>query len=251
TNLNTGHNLVGRLYGANDVVDEPEDAQGIVFAVSPDGNTAYLVAFTDLMEQHSVPTDFGWGYDFFATPTAWSNNLFETNANDEDGAVNTDRIIAADIAADSVDHKGGGTAAKECREYFKRNYQATVEKQETFDNYLKWEDTKGEWYLPSMQELAALMKVRDKINQKYLQGAPASDVANSIYFQAIGGEMNFAYWSSTECTSPANDTAHNFSKKYAWYDLPNSTNDNYVPKTWANEKGNGKIYVRPIRKVAL
>ncbi|MDE5762815.1 MAG: DUF1566 domain-containing protein [Bacteroidales bacterium] len=234
TNLNTGHQYVGSLYGRKGIVEDPEDAQGIVFAVSPDEKTAYLVAFTDLMEVNTVPTTgFNWGYDCFATPTAWSNNIFETGAKDKDGEKNTERIIAADTMK-------GGTAAQNCREYFKRNYQATVENQETFDEYLKWEDTKGDWYLPSMEELAALMKVRDKINQKYLQGAPASDVANKIYFQAIGGEMNFAYWSSTE---------HN--RQLAWYDLPASNNDNAVPKTWANEKGNGKIYVRPIRKVAL
>ena len=247
TDLNTGHQYVGRLYGADGLVDDPNEAQGIVFAVSPDGKTAYLVAFTDLMEQKEVlvqdmPPIFG--YAFYAIPTAWSENLFETGAKDKDGEVNTELIIAADTA-------NGGTAAQKCREYFKRNYRDTIFSQEDYDNDLRWEGTKGKWYLPSMQELAALMKVRDRINQKYLQGAPASDGANSIYFQAIGGELNFAYWSSTECTSPAYDTAHNFSKKYAWYDLPASNNDNYAPKTWGDEHGNGRIYVRPIRKVEL
>lgn len=248
TDLNTGHQYVGRLYGADGLVDDPNDAQGIVFAVSPDGNTAYLVAFTDLMQMFTVVyDDYGHvGYSSFAQEKAWSEKLFETGATDKDGEVNTDRIIK--MATDSA---YGATAAQECREYFKRNYQDTLRDQSIYDNDHKWESTQGKWYLPSMQELAALMKVRDKINQKYLQGAPASDGANSIYFQAIGGELNFAYWSSTECTSPAYDTAHNFSKKYAWYDLPASNDDNYAPKTWADEHGSGKLFVRPIRKVEL
>ncbi|MDE5544436.1 MAG: hypothetical protein K2I83_03385, partial [Bacteroidales bacterium] len=225
TNLNTGHQYVGRLYGMDDFVDEPNDAQGIVFAVSPKGDTAYLVAFTDLMVQRNLVYFDSFGgtglhreYTFYANPMAWSEKLFETGATNKDGEVNTDRIIK--IATDS---SYGATAAKACREYFKRSYSDTV-KQTDYNRDTKWESTKGKWYLPSMQELAALMKVMDRINQKYLQGAPASDAANKIYFQAIGNKSNldiegkdafFAYWSSTECTSPAKDTAHNFSKKYA------------------------------------
>lgn len=231
TDLNTGHEYVGRLYGADGLVDDPNDAQGIVFAVSPDGKTAYLVAFTDLMEVHRVvPVR---SYACFASPTAWSKNLFEAGAKDKDGEKNTDLIIAADTA-------NGGTAAQACREYFKRNYKDTTNGYAEYDNDLRWEVTKGKWYLPSMEELAALMKVRDRINQKYLQGAPASDGANSIYFQAIGGELDFGYWSSTE-----------YSRKYAWYDLPASNGDSYIPKTWSDEHGNGRLYVRPIRKVEL
>ncbi len=264
TDLNTGHQSVGRLYGANDFVDAPNDAQGIVFAVSPSGDSAYLVAFTDLMAQRDLVYFDTFGvtgepglhreYTFYAEPMAWSEKLFETGATYKDGRVNTDLIVK--IASDSA---YGKTAAKECREYFKRSYSSAVS-QEDYDNDIKWRETQGAWYLPSMQELAALMKVRDRINQKYLEGAPASDAANKIYFQAIGDKPNldidgknvaFAYWSSTECISPAYDTAHEFAKKYAWYDLPASNNDNYVPKTWADEGGEGFIYVRPIRKIAL
>ncbi len=259
TDLNTGHQYVGRLYGLNDFVDDPNEAQGIVFAVSPDGKTAYLVAFTDLMKQEDLVYEDASGnlhrdYTFYANPMAWSEKLFETGAIDKDGEKNTDLIVK--IASDSA---YGKTAAKECREYFKRSYSSAVS-QEDYDNDIKWRETQGAWYLPPMQELAALMKVRDRINQKYLEGAPASDAANKIYFQAIGDKPNldidgknvaFAYWSSTECISPAYDTAHEFAKKYAWYDLPASNNDNYVPKTWADEGGEGFIYVRPIRKIAL
>lgn len=244
TDLNTGHQYVGRLYGANGLVDSANDAQGIIFAVSPDGGTAYLVAFTDLMEV--APLDYldkdnkrFIGYSFFASPKEWSKSLFYANAKHKDGKENTNRIIQADIDADSVNHKGSGTAAQECREYFKRAYKDTVE-QSVYDNDTNWITTKGQWYLPSMEELAALMKVKDKINQMYLQGEPASDGANKIYFQAIGGELNFAYWSSTE-----------YDERYAWYDLPASNNDSYIPKTWSDEHGNGRIYVRPIRTVEL
>ena len=264
TDLKTGHQYVGRLYGADGFVDDPNKAQGIVFAVSPDEKTAYLVAFTDLMEQKNLSYDIFdpndstkiigvfRGYAFSANTVVWSNKLFEAGATDKDGEVNTERIIAADTA-------NGGTAAKKCREYYKRAYSAEVPR-DTYNNDTIWKFTQNKWYLPSMQELAALMKVRDRINQKYLQGTPASDAPNKIYFQAIGNKPNidingkdvsFAYWSSTECTSPVYDTAHNFSKKYAWYDLPASNNDNYAPKTWGDEGGEGRIYVRPIRKVAL
>lgn len=262
TDLNTGHQLVGRLYGVNGVVDDdkPNDAQGIVFAVSPNGKTAYLVAFTDLMEQKSL--DFSRpsggvfrGYGFSANPVAWSQKLFEVGATNKDGEVNTDLIVK--MAKDSA---YGATAAQACREYFKRAYKDTVARDE-YNNDTVWKEIhQGKWYLPSMEELAALMKVKDKINQKWLQGTPASDAANKIYFQAIGYKPNldidgknvaFAYWSSTECTSPSYDTAHEFSKKYAWYDLPDSNDDHYAPKTWANEGGEGRIYVRPIRKVEL
>ncbi len=247
TNLNTGHNLVGRLYGENGVVEEPNQAQGIIFAVSPKGDSAYLVSFTDLMEQKDLVYENASGlhrdYTFYARTVAWSEKLFEAGATDKDGAVNTDRIIK--MANDS---SYGATAAQECRDYFKRSYSDTVT-QNAYNRDTIWKSTKGQWYLPSMQELAALMKVKDKINQKYLQGVPASDAANKIYFQAIGNKPNldlegkdafFAYWSSTEK-----------GKEYAWYDLPASNNDNAVPKTWGDEGGEGRIYVRPIRKVAL
>ncbi|MDE7337710.1 MAG: hypothetical protein K2M92_00295, partial [Bacteroidales bacterium] len=237
------------------VVDDPSDAQGIIFAVAPSGDSAYLVAFTDLMAQRDLLYEdtiingedtiynLHINYTFYANPIAWSEKLFECGATDKDGRVNTDRIIK--MATDSA---YGATAAQECRNYFKRSYRDTVE-QSTYNRDTKWASTKGQWYLPSMEELAALMKVRDRINQRYLLGTPASDAANRIYFQAIGDKPNldiqgkdavFAYWSSTE-----------HGKQYAWYDLPASNDDNYVPKTWSDEGGEGRIYVRPIRKVAL
>lgn len=250
TDLNTGHQYVGRLYGENGLVDSANDAQGIIFAVSPDGKTAYLVAFTDLMEKKDLVYFDSFGgtglhrdYTSYANPMAWSDKLFEVGATDKDGELNTDLIIT--VAKDSACEN---TAAKACREYFKRSYSDTV-KQDTYNKDTKWESTKGKWYLPSMEELAALMKVKDRINQQWLQGTPASDAANKIYFQAIGNKPNldiegkdafFAYWSSTEK-----------GQKYAWYDLPDSNDDNYVPKTWGDEGGEGRIYVRPIRKVAL
>ena len=230
----------------------PNDAQGIIFAVSPNEDTAYLVAFTDLMKRTNLvyfilnangdTVGVFRGYRFNATTNVWSKSLFEVGATDKDGEVNTEKIIKAAKEVNDT-----STAAQACREYYKKAYGDTVSRTD-YDRDTKWETTKGFWYLPSMQELAALMKVRDRINQKYLQGTPASDAPNKIYFQAIGDKSNLdsegkntpAYWSSTE-----------YDKEKAWYDLPASNNDNYVPKTWGNEGGLGCIYVRPIRKVAL
>ncbi|MDE7338710.1 MAG: hypothetical protein K2M92_05410, partial [Bacteroidales bacterium] len=100
TDLKTGHQYVGRLYGEDGFVEDPNDAQGIVFAVSPDEKTAYLVAFTDLMVQKNLVYFDSFGgtglhreYTFYANPMAWSEELFETGATNKDGEVNTDLII--------------------------------------------------------------------------------------------------------------------------------------------------------------
>lgn len=236
SDLNTGHELVGQLYGKDAVVTDPDEAQGIIFAVSPDGKTAYLCAFTDLMQTKDTMYRDDNGlhreYKIYTKPTAWSTVLFESGAVDPDGEKNTDLIVAADTA-------DKGTAAKECREYFKKSYLARMT-QEDYNNDTAWKFTQGKWYLPSMYELNALMQVKDRINEIYLGGKPATDQANDKFFTAIGGDLGFAYWSSTEENS-----------KYAWYDLPNSNQDTYAPKTWSNEGGNGRIYVRPVRKVTL
>lgn len=243
SDLNTGHELVGQLYGENSVVSDPKEAQGIVFAVSPTGDSAYLCSFTDLMQLKDTMYLDGnrlvRAYKIYTAPTAFSTKLFLTNANDKDGAVNTSRIIAADT--NKYDGKNKPSAAQLCREYFKKDLLPFME-QGDYNGDIRWESTKGAWYLPSMYELDALMQVKDRINERY--SVPGStimvDQANENGFTPIGGDLGFAYWSSTEQT-----------EALAWYDLPNSNLDTYAPKTWANEGGNGRIYVRPIRKVAL
>ena len=66
TKLNTSDSRVGRMCTANGVItDNNAEAEGIIFAV--DGNTAYLCAFTDLLDRnHRRRNPYGYdcgGYD--------------------------------------------------------------------------------------------------------------------------------------------------------------------------------------------
>lgn len=261
THLNTSDSRIGDLYGESGFVTDPADAQGILFAVSQDGATGYLVAFNDILSYDEVsPAETGmFGYiEVYSGPTAWSKLLYSTNANSSDGEENTNTIIS--VMEDSmyrvvwkdstgVEHDSMAkrntdltTAARLCRDYYKRNITSKYVKKTDWDNEDNWPwaaKHKGKWYLPSMEELNALMKVRDKINARWCPGEK-TDVMNEYGFIAIGGDMDYALWSSTE-----------YSAKCAWYDLPASNNDNYLQKTFGNEGGLGKLFVRPIRKINL
>lgn len=247
--LNTSHSLVGKFYGDNGVVESMDDAQGIVFGVSKDGTTAYLCSFTDVMTYGRITGWYAeaavWGS---ATPLAY-DTIFTENYDengeyvstdttlkgipvvfDMDGEINTDRII--EIA-------GTNNAAGACREYYRAEFGKTALANDPVAQ--RWASTKGQWYLPSAEELDALMKNRTKINN--ICGGDNSDLAVNG-FMSIGGEFEHAYWSSTE-----------FNGTSAWYVLSRVGDGTDFPgnkRYGYNVKSTNKyIYIRPIRKVAL
>lgn len=279
--LNTSHKLVGEMYGEDGVVSEIEDAQGIVFAVSKDGTTAYLVAFTDAMvigdyaasdERYSYSNRDG----YFAPQQRWGltvpskrDTTFESKIengvevidtivkgrgiiNNVDGEINTTQIIELFTNAaknDTTIKVPVSYAAQICRNYYRREwskkqYDGTGSDQDALGE--KWKGTQGEWYLPSIEELGDLMKNRDKINKKYGEGLAPSDLTagNKYFFMPIGGEIGHAYWSSSE-----------FNPQSAWYCLSRvgdgtdySGNKRYG---YFSKSDPRYMYVRPIRKAPI
>ena len=272
--LNTSHKLVGKMYGVDGVVDKNEDAQGIVFAVSKAGDTAYLVAFTDAMiigadkaletetysyhgEKGYFPLQMVWGLtvpsqrDTIITEKTENNiQVFDTTIktrgiiNHVNGDINTTQIIELFVNAakkDSTISVPKVYAAQLCRDYYRRQWG--LNKLDESDPIAqKWVGTKGQWYLPSIEELGDLMKNRDKINKLY--GNKASDFVNENFYTPIGGENGHAYWSSSE-----------FNAQASWYclsrvgdgtDYPGNKRYGYFQK---NDKRN--MYVRPIRKAPI
>lgn len=275
--LNTSHRLVGEMYGVDRVVDNPAEAQGIVFAVSKDGKTAYLVSFTDAMIVGANTTQNEDEYNFnpntggyFAPERMWGPawaSRYDTVYKDveENGVITTDTIIERKAVIHNVDGEINTQAmidniafnlkrdttltapkmhaARACREYYRRSWNDKLnDAQDPIG--AKWASTKGEWYLPSIEELGDLMKNRSKINKKY--GNTPSDMVNGepYYFMPIGGETGHAYWSSSEfnvqsawyCLSEVRDgTDYSGNKRYGYFQK--------------NDKKN--MFVRPIRKAPI
>ncbi len=240
TKLNTSDSRVGRMCTANGVItDNNAEAEGIIFAV--DGNTAYLCAFTDLLV---ADEPIGREYYWILKATAWSSTYdtlpigtgkYDANGNEQteitDGEILTDMIVADTTLKSS--------AAKDCRAYFRQHYY-TDQNAHAADTAFK--ASQGEWYLPSAQELEALVKSKNKINDIYLDGHVLSDsIIPTTHFTAIGGGRGYAYWSSTE-----------FNASTAWYRIVNDNSISYLLKTIA-DGGTfvSKMCVRPIRKVTL
>lgn len=271
--LNTSHRLVGEMYGVDGVVTNNADAQGIVFAVSKDGKTAYLVSFTDALivgaDDAMKPDLYNYNKEgYFAPERMWGPNwpsAYDTNykeivedgvttidtivkrlavIHDVDGEINTQAIldnIARNVAKDTTLSAPTIYAAKACREYYRREWSKKLDDDEDKIG-AQWAYTKGEWYLPSIEELGDLMKNRDKINKKY--GNTPSDIVNENFFMPIGGENGHAYWSSSE-----------FNVQSAWYCLSRvGDGTDYKPnKRYGYFQKNDKknMYVRPIRKAPI
>lgn len=238
TTLNTDHALVGKLYSEAGEETDWTKAMGIVFAVSQDGTTAYLCAYTDVMQGIGVfeadwqSANLEWG------KLAKGTEMKELGCKNADGSVNTD-LIVNDTTITS-------TAAAACREYYPRPF--TPQDLPAVPNTDRI-DLKGKYYLPSAEELEALVKNAEKINNLYLNNNPASatvvDGTNGVRFSALGGDFGNAYWSSTE-----------FNNKCAWYRIVNKNEDgeqiaDYLDKTIATGGGKGLMRVRPICKVAI
>ena len=262
--LNTSHKLVGQMYGVDDVVTDPAEAQGIVFAVSKDGSTAYLVAFTDAMvigagDALQNPFNFLEEKGYFSLQSVWGPTLPTGGDNNVDGEINTNRIMdffAEAARKDSTFTMPEVYAAKLCRDYYRRQWNTNKwddgknnPRYEEGDGDAdpiaqKWASTKGEWYLPSIEELGDLMKNRDKINKKYYGKNEGLFVDGTYYFMPIGGENGHAYWSSSE-----------FNQQTAWYCLSRvgdgtdySGNKRYG---YFQKNDTKNMYVRPIRKAPI
>lgn len=278
--LNTSHKLVGQMYGVDGVVTDPADAQGIVFAVSKDGSTAYLVAFTDAMvvggntpnnretfcfynpregESGYFSLQMLWGLTvpskrdtIITTKTengvVVSDTTIKTRGiiNNVDGEINTNQIMelfAETARQDSTITVPSVYAAKLCRDYYRRQWgTALLDADDPIAQ--KWASTKGEWYLPSIEELGDLMKNRDKINKKYYGKNEGMFVDKTYFFMPIGGENGHAYWSSSE-----------FNQQAAWYCLSRVGNgtDYSGNKRYGYFQKNDKqnMYARPIRKAPI
>lgn len=277
--LNTSHALVGEMYGVDGVVYDPMDAQGIVFAVSKDGQTAYLVSFTDAMvvggnkpteaEKYCFNASVGycalqsmWG---LVVPTEVDSIREQVEVNGQmvdtiivknlaaihnvDGEINTNLIIKAfqdAVKQDTNKSMPKVYAAQLCRDYYRREWSKKLN--DNGDQLAsKWIDTKGQWYLPSIEELGDLMKNKDKINKKYGNAAYEYIQDNGYFFMRIGGAEDHAYWSSSE-----------FNIQAAWYCLPNEITgkkkDGYPGNRrygYFQKNDRMNMYVRPIRKAPI
>lgn len=273
--LNTSHKLVGKMYGVDGVVDKNEDAQGIVFAVSKAGDTAYLVAFTDAMVIGGNNSNDKDAYSYtnregyFSPAQQWGPRLaskFDTSyetkmengkevidtivkrlaiIHNVDGEINTTEIINlfnAAVEKDTSYKLPTSYAAKICRDYFRREWNRNLDTTNSGAIASKWKHTQGEWYLPSIEELGDLMKNRNKINKLY--GNTASDLVNENFYMPIGGEEGHAYWSSSE-----------FDYTSAWYCLSRvgDGTDYSGNKRYSYNQKNDRagIHVRPIRKAPI
>lgn len=279
--LNTSHRLVGEMYGVDGVVTNNEDAQGIVFAVSKDGRTAYLVSFTDAMTVGARdPKDantYCYGDCYFAPERLWGPtwaSAYDTTyeeveengvvtidtvikklavIHDVDGEVNTEAImenIEFNLRRDTTLTRPAMYAAKACRDYYRREWGTNLNdgqgnNQDKIGD--KWKGTQGEWYLPSIEELGDLMKNRDKINKRYGNGSgneTNKPSENANFFMEIGGAEGHAYWSSSE-----------FNVQSAWYCLSrvgkgtDYSGDKRYGYFQKSDKTN--MYVRPIRKAPI
>ncbi len=248
--LNTSHAWVGKFYGQSGLVDNMEDAQGIVFGVSKDGRTAYLCSFTDILTYGKIS---GW----YAEPQTWSSGkplaydtTYTENVDEEGNVLSIDTVTKGKPIVFDVDGEinttriielaGKSTAAGMCRDYYRAEYKKDALNRDPVAQ--KWESTKGQWYLPSAEELDALMKSRDKINR--ICGGENQDTVNVRSFMSIGGEDGHAYWSSTE-----------FNGTSAWYVLSRVGDGTDFPSNKRygyNAKSTNKyIFIRPIRKVPV
>lgn len=279
--MNTSHRLVGEMYGRNGVATNNEDAQGIVFGVDESKGIVYLVSFTDAMlvgatnaldetyNYYNNPEGEGsTPYGYFAPERRWGlvipsqyDTIYETKEengvmvddtviknlaviHNTNGEINTAQILETfklAIERDTTITLPKVYAAQACREYYRRQWGRNL-RDDADPIGAKWADTKGEWYLPSIEELGALMKNRDKINNKY--GSTPSNFVNENFFMPIGGENGHAYWSSSE-----------FNVQSAWYCLSrkgdgtgNPVNDRYG---YFQKNDRQNMYVRPVRTAPL
>lgn len=249
TTLNTSHDLVGKMYGPNGQTDNFADAYGIVFAVSPEGDTAYLCAFTDVMYVGSATMG---GSSWYSYEFVWGSTLTDTmpflGCTSSDGRVNSEIFMnSSDMKKINPPYLFGNylseiSAIEICKEYFKRPFDANDRGGLPDETYMN--ETKGLYYLPSAEELEALVNVADKINELYLNGTnPADTVVNNpngIRYQGLGGDNGYAYWSSTE-----------FNAKCAWYRIVSTKTASYLDKKVKSGGGLGNMRVRPICKVAI
>ncbi|MCM1169381.1 MAG: DUF1566 domain-containing protein [Bacteroides sp.] len=278
--LNTSHRLVGQMYGVDGVVDDPTKAQGIVFAVSKAGDTAYLVSFTDAMvvgasnaltdpdkycfsiERGYCALSVKWGLtipseiDSTRKQVEVAGQMKDTLVitqraviNSVDGEFNTNKIIECFTKAvlqDTTVKIPVVYAAQLCRDYYRREWSKKKDDGTGSSNDKlgeQWRYTQGEWYLPSIEELGDLMKNRDKINKKYGDASSNFINDNEYFFMTIGGDGH-AYWSSSE-----------FNVQSAWYCLSRvgdgtgySGNKRYG---YFQKDDRQNMYVRPIRKAPI
>lgn len=247
TKLNTSDSRVGSMCTADGrITTNNDEAEGILFAV--DGNTGYLCSFTNIMKSTVRGRNVVWdlegiswssSYDTVPIGTGLYTSVYDSAAGEfekrteqiTDGEILTDMIVA-DTTIES-------SAAARCRNYYRIHCYTNATEHNADNQFI---DGRGEWYLPSAQELQALLKVKNKINNLYLDGSqPADTVVTTTYFQAIGGSRGYAYWSATE-----------FNASCAWYRITADNDQSYLQK---NFNGGGstvsKMLVRPIRKVTL
>ena len=244
TNLVTSGDRIGRMCTMDGrITDNNDEADGIIFALNRSGDTAYLCAFTDIMLGESGR--FGWTW----TPNvsiAWASRV--GSAKGDSVAIGTDRLMGGDMAtnlilADDSVGNGRASAAQQCHEYY-RIHCYTSRTDHSNDTY--FQPSQGSWFLPTSQELEALIRNADLINERYLGGTTAADTVvttvggEDYYFLPIGGSNGYTYWTSNE-----------FNANNAIYRVVNTNEASYYTKTLTGSTTIGKIMVRPVRKVRL
>lgn len=157
-----------------------------------------------------------WKYEL---DTNWSFSYIGIGEEDENGAVNTDKIINSDYPCRQKIAPDSSSAARTCRNYYTNSYK---ENRNEYAADTAYKSGKGQWFLPSRAELRHLFDARNKINELN---------ANTKGFEPLEN----CYWSSNE------KNAEN-----AWYKCFSDNGvESYIPKANAYYVVN----VRAVRKV--
>jgi hypothetical protein len=241
---------------------------GVIFYVSDDESYALVCAYTDLQVERSKGRNnyFAWDLGTYRWSTFDRDTLLQQDSvwtvisptdstfsgkidsnwfygfigaiSEDNGIENTNKLL--DPSNYPTKPLFANIAAKECHDYYYGIYSYRKSEQTSSP----WMVNKGQWYLPSIQELRYLAYAKDKINSMkekdslfYPAGRATAEDAGKMY--RYGWEsLMYCYWSSTERNA-----------QNAYYKCVDGENqaESYVPK-------NGQrtlLSIRPVRKVLL
>ncbi|MDE6440888.1 MAG: DUF1566 domain-containing protein [Bacteroidales bacterium] len=166
----------------------------------------------------NYPSVNKWEYEL---DTNWSYSLIPgLGENDQDGKVNTQKIVNADVPCRQKIEPDSSSAARTCYTYYTNNYYPNRDQYRADTLYKA--TGQGEWYLPSREELKKLFDAKAKINDANV---------NTKGFEPLEN----CYWSSNQRDA-----------KNAWYKCFSDNGvESYIPKA----NNNYRVGVRAVRKV--
>ncbi|MDE6307654.1 MAG: DUF1566 domain-containing protein [Bacteroidales bacterium] len=166
----------------------------------------------------NYPSVNKWDYEL---DTNWSYSLIPgLGENDQDGKVNTQKIVNADVPCRQKIEPDSSSAARTCYTYYTNNYYPNRDQYRADTLYKA--TGQGEWYLPSREELKKLFDAKAKINDANV---------NTKGFEPLEN----CYWSSNQRDA-----------KNAWYKCFSDNGvESYIPKA----NNNYRVGVRAVRKV--